>query len=167
MAFCREGKALGEVHLELEWAKTAPRVQIYLTQRYQLPGRLRCTCGPLPRLSLKGELLEKLTVVRLSLQKNSNFPNKPRACPTHVDTTVKDPWPPPARLRIWNQDICRGNEQHEPKFPAPEASTRGWQQIRQRRLNVMALKWCLLYTRSLKHIQLSGKSWDLSQVQVS
>lgn len=167
MAFCREGKALGEVHLELEWAKTAPRVQIYLTQRYQLPGRLRCTCGPLPRLSLKGELLEKLIVVRLSLQKNSNFPNKPRACPTHVDSTVKDPSPPPARLRIWNQDICRGNEQHEPKFPAPEASTRGWQPIRQRRLNVMALKWCLLYTRSLKHIKLSGNSWDLSQVKVS
>lgn len=34
MAFCREGKALGEVHLELECAKTVPRVQIYLTQRY-------------------------------------------------------------------------------------------------------------------------------------
>lgn len=64
-----KGERLWEKFILSTNAKTAARVQIHLTQRYLLTGRLRSICSPLPCLPLKGEIVEKLTVVIDSLSR--------------------------------------------------------------------------------------------------
>lgn len=114
---------------------------------------------PLPHLSLKEELLKKLAVVMDSLSKRiPTFQISPEHAQTHVDASVRTPGIP-LLSEFGIQDIRRGIQQHEPKFPVPEASTQGWQQIRHRGLNVMALKGCLHCTGSLKPSKQTRKSW--------